>query len=158
MAISIQTTEFNLIYVFSRDAISGALKIGKATVKAQHMEDLPPDCDALREAALARIKQEAVTAGVSDIHLLYAEVACFKDKDENYLSFWDKDVHKVLDNSHFDKRTIDVLGSVADEWYEVNLDQAKEAIAAVYGMRRCVSEKHCVLLSSLEEPIRLNVR
>lgn len=131
MAISIQTTEFNVIYVFSREAISGALKIGKTTVKAQHMEDLPPDCSLLREASLSRIKQEAVTAGVSDINLLYAEVACFKDEEGNYMSFLDKDVHKVLENSHFDKRIINVLGSVADEWYEVNLDQAKEAIAAV---------------------------
>ncbi len=131
MAISLQTTEFNLIYVYGRESIPGALKIGKTTVKAIHMEDLTPDCEALNVAAIERIKQETVTAGVFDAKLLYTEVACFKDEEGNTKCFEDKDVHRVLDNSHFDKRIIEVMGSFPTEWYEVNLEQAKKAIAAI---------------------------
>ena len=87
MAISLQTTEFNLIYVYGRESIPGALKIGKTTVKAIHMEDLTPDCEALNVAAIERIKQETVTAGVFDAKLLYTEVACFKDEEGKTKTF-----------------------------------------------------------------------
>ncbi len=131
MAISIQTTEFNLIYVYSRESLPGALKIGKASVKAVHAEELTPDCEALRNAALERIKDESVTVGAFDTNLEYTEVACFKDEHGNYIRFDDKEVHRVLDNSHYDKLNIEVLGSSPLEWYKVTLEQAKKAIAAI---------------------------
>ncbi len=131
MAISIQTTEFNLIYVYSRESLPGALKIGKASVKAVHAEELTPNCDALRNAAIERLKDEGVTVGAFDIKLEYTEVACFKDEHGNYIRFDDKEVHRVLDNSHYDKLYIEVLGSSPVEWYKVTLEQAKKAITAI---------------------------
>ena len=64
MAISIQTTQYNLIYVYQidDDKHRGALKIGKASIDAYDVDELTPNCDALNKAAIERINDETLTA------------------------------------------------------------------------------------------------
>ena len=82
MAISIQTTQYTLIYVYKIDDDNhrGALKIGKASVNAYDVKELTPNCDPLNKAAIERIKDETVTAAI-DFELLYTEVAYFEDSN-----------------------------------------------------------------------------
>ena len=130
MAISLQTTEYNVIYVVSRDSIPEALKIGKTTVKAYDTEMLTPNCPELIEATKQRLAP-LFTYGVTDVHILHTEVAWFKDEEGKEYRFWDHDVHQVLENSHYEKQEFPSLDNEPDEWYKVDLETAKKAIAAV---------------------------
>ena len=81
MAISIQTTQYTLIYVYKIDDENhrDALKIGKASVNAYDVKELTPNCDALNKAAIERIKDETVTAAI-DFSLLYTEDAYLRQQ------------------------------------------------------------------------------
>jgi len=129
MSISLHTTEYNVIYVLSKADIDNALKIGKTTVRAYDVKNLTPNCEALIKATEERIKGLA-TYGVTDIKIEYTEVAWFEDS-EGKKSFWDTDVHSVLMNSHYKKKIIPSSIGSAEEWFEVDLETAKKAIAAV---------------------------
>ena len=132
MAISIQTTQYTLIYVYEIDDEKhrGALKIGKASVDAYDVAELTPNCDALNKAAIERIKAETVTAGI-DFKLLYTEVAYYEDSKGNRCRFDDYSVRDVLKHSGYQKREFKLEHGDPQEWYEVNLETAINAIVAV---------------------------
>lgn len=132
MAISIQTTQYTLIYVYKIDDEKhrGALKIGKASVNAYDVKELTPNCDALNRAAIERIKDETVTAAV-DFELLYTEVAYFEDSKGRRCSFDDYTVREVLKHSGYKKKDFNLSNGNPQEWYEVDLETVIKAIAAV---------------------------
>ena len=130
MAITLQTTEYNVIYVLSKGDINGALKIGKTSVQSYDVESLSPNCEELIQATEKRLK-DLGTYGVTDIKIEYTEVAWFKNSKGQEMSFWDHDVHDVLKNSQYKKRVISSGYGNADEWYEVDIETAKKAIKAI---------------------------
>lgn len=130
MPITLQTTNFNVIYVYSRDAHPGLLKIGKTSVDAYDVSELEPNCEKLNQAAYDRLK-EAVTLGVTDLKLLHTEVAHFIGSDGMAHRFDDHAVHTILINSGFEKADLSSDLGDASEWFKVTLPDAVKAIAAV---------------------------
>lgn len=132
MAISIQTTQYNLIYVYliDDDKHRGALKIGKASVDAYEVDELTPNCEALNKAAIARINDETLTAGV-EYTLLYTEVAFFVNHEGNRIRFDDHTVHEVLTHSGYEKKDFKLANGNPNEWFIVDIETAIKAIAAV---------------------------
>ncbi len=115
---------YKVIYIFSIEdaAHKGLLKIGDATIKTTKF--LQPNCAELNNAARARIKKYTNTAGIN-FNLLHTELAV----KNNSAAFRDYDVHKVLERSGYNKKKI--KGTTAQEWFKVNLETAKKAVAAV---------------------------
>lgn len=127
--------EYKLIYVFAinDEAHKGLLKIGDTTIQSDASIDaLFPNCKALNQAALSRIKTYTNTAGIS-IQLLYTELAVrmVKNKDGQQVlqAFRDYDVHRVLENSGIHKKKLKNFTS--REWFEVDLATVQKAIGAV---------------------------
>lgn len=127
--------EYKLIYVFAinDEAHNGLLKIGDTTIQSDDSIDaLFPNCKALNQAALSRIKQYTNTAGVST-QLLHTELAVrlVKGKDGQPVlkAFRDHDVHRVLENSGIPKKKL--KNSTSREWFEVDLATVQKAIEAV---------------------------
>ena len=125
--------EYKVIYVFTveDDAHRGLLKIGDATLHTEVVIDhLTPNCRELNQAALNRIKAYTNTVGLTP-KLLWAEVATRtvkqKDGSVKLQAFRDHQVHTVLKNSGIKPKK---LGK-SREWFEVDIDTAKTAIAAV---------------------------
>jgi superfamily II DNA or RNA helicase len=130
-----ESFEYKLIYIFEiqDDAHKGLLKIGDATIKTEDsIDSLSPSCKALNQAAKNRIKQYTNTAGIKPI-LLHTELAIRsvkgKDGKLELKAFRDYQVHRVLDNSHIQKKT--PHGTTGREWYKVDLETVKRAIEAV---------------------------
>lgn len=128
--------EHKVIYVFTIDdeAHRGLVKIGDATLHTDTPIDaLPPNCKELNQAALTRIRSYTNTAGLTP-KLLHTEVAIRTVPDKNsggllLKAFRDHDVHAVLRNSGIEKAQIG--DSTGQEWFEIDLETAKKAIAAV---------------------------
>lgn len=127
--------DYKVIYVFTvEDELHrGCVKIGDATVKTELTVDrLPANCRELNQAALERIKQYTNTLG-ANVKLLHTELAVKTVKDDDgkpqIKAFRDHDVHRVLKNSGIDNVT--VADSTGREWFEIELQTAKEAIDAV---------------------------
>ena len=127
--------EYKLIYVFAinDEAHKGLLKIGDTTIQSDTSIDaLFPNCKALNQAALSRIKQYTNTAGVST-QLLHTELAVRlvrgKDGQQVLKAFRDHDVHRVLENSGIPKKKL--KNSTSREWFEVDLATVQKAIEAV---------------------------
>ena len=127
--------EYKLIYVFAinDEAHKGLLKIGDTTIQSDaSIDTLFPNCKALNQAALSRIKQYTNTAGIS-VQLLHTELAVrlVKDKDGQQVlkAFRDHDVHRVLENSGIPKKKL--KNSTSREWFEVDLSTVLKAIEAV---------------------------
>ena len=128
--------EHKVIYVFTVDdeAHRGLVKIGDATLHTDTPIDaLPPNCKELNQAALTRIRSYTNTAGLTP-KLLHTEVAVrsVPDKDSGGLllkAFRDHDVHAVLRNSGIEK--VQIGESTGKEWFEIDVETAKKAIAAV---------------------------
>ena len=133
------TSSYKVVYIFSMpdEAHKGLLKIGDATIHTNKtLNELTPNCEALREAAdKGRIKDYTFTVGVK-VDLLWAELA-IKQKVEEFngskvtiiQSFRDYNVHNVLKNSG--KKTQYPNGIKNREWFECDLETAKNAIKAV---------------------------
>lgn len=130
MAITIQTTTYNVIYVISRDQQPGLLKIGKTSVATDDVEKLTPNCAEMIEATKLRYS-DAATMGVTDMHILYTEVAYFENEEGTGLAFDDHAVHDVLIKSGYKRSPIETEMGTGEEWFEVDLDHAVKAIAAV---------------------------
>ena len=130
MAITIQTTTYKVIYIYSRDAHPGLLKIGKTSVEAYDVTQLTDNCEALIDATKERLR-EAITLGVTDIHIQHVEVGYFEDANGVGKSFDDHTVHEVLLNSGFPKAVLSTIVGTPDEWFDVPLHKAIEAIKAV---------------------------
>lgn len=125
---------YKVIYAFSipDEPHRGLIKIGDASLKTETpIDQLPPNCKELNQAAIKRIKEYTNTAGVK-FDLLHTELAVRTVTNENgtqLLAFRDHQVHKVLENSRIEKVKID--DTTGNEWYRVDLETAKEAINAV---------------------------
>ncbi len=127
--------EYKLIYIFEiqDDAHKGLLKIGDATIKTEDsIDSLSPNCKTLNQAAKNRIKQYTNTAGIKPV-LLHTELAIRtvkgKDGKPELKAFRDHQVHRVLDNSHIQKKM--PQNTTGREWYKVDIETAKKAIEAV---------------------------
>ncbi len=123
--------KYKLIYIFEirDDAHKGLLKIGDTTIKTDYaVESLLPNCKALEAAAWARIHQYTNLVGGVDVNLLHTELA-IRNVNGNTQSFRDYAVHSVLLNSNVKKKN--PRGSTGKEWFRVDLNTARAAIAAV---------------------------
>jgi len=136
--------EFKLIYIFEiRDEThKGLLKIGDTTIQTdESIDNLPPNCKALNQAAKTRIKGYTNTAGIS-FELLHTELAVrtIKDKDgkPSLEAFRDHHVHKVLENSGIKKKKL--KNSTGREWFKLDLATALKAIEAVKKGRHNLSD------------------
>ena len=114
-------------------AFKGAQKIGEGTVASDDIEaDWTPNSDFLRSVAPKRIKQYMTTSGLP-FKLGWVELA-YKKSTKSW--FHDHDVHEVLRRSgighpeHLE----------GNEWFETDLETAKEAIKAVKDGRSFISE------------------
>ena len=131
--IKIATYEFPVIYFYRRDdeKHKGMLKVGQTSIEAESANMLAPDCDELRNKAIARINQQTGTASI-DYELLYAELAFFEEDGVKY-HFADFDVRQILYNSDYENANLtNNQGAVAHEWVKVDdIEIVKKAIAAV---------------------------
>lgn len=130
MAITLQTTKYNVIYVYSRTSLPNMVKIGKTSVDSYNVEELTPNSDKLIDAVKQRL-HDAITMGVNDIEILHAEVGYFVNTNGISCAFDDHAVHDVLIHSNYKKADIQSSLGVADEWFLVDLETAKKAITAV---------------------------
>ena len=89
----------------------------------------------MNAVARARIKQYTNTVGV-DVNLLHTELA-IRSVNGIIQAFRDYAVHAVLLNSKIKKKI--PRGSTGKEWFRVNLDTARAAIAAVKQGRKNLS-------------------
>ena len=125
-----KTFESKLIYVFTipDESHRGRLKIGDATFSGN-----PYDYVAIENAAKNRINQYTTTADIQ-YELLYVDLAI--NKKGEY--FRDYDVHNVLKRSGFD---ISSNGNEkrGREWFNIDLNTAKNAIDAVKEGRKALS-------------------
>ena len=124
-----QTAERKLIYIETGDntdgkwpAYNGLEKVGDATIDDYEMDNKPNSPD-LRKVANHRIKQYMGTAGVP-YKLGWAELA-YRKFDNSW--FRDYDVHEVLLRSGIKKKEM----GTGQEWFETDLETAKQAIKAV---------------------------
>lgn len=126
--------DYKVIYVFeiSDEKHKGKVKIGDATLHtSKSIEYLVPNSKELNQAALERIKAYTNTAGVTP-KLLHTELAVRTVKEDGELklkAFRDHDVHTVLKNSGIKNAKID--DTTGKEWFDIDLQTAEKAIAAV---------------------------
>ena len=120
-----------LIYVYriNDEAHRGILKIGEASCNSSdNYLALLPNCKELNAAARQRINEQTQTAGVK-YELLHTEVtAHFRDGGVCY--FNDKEVHDLLIRSGIRRKVFDIENN-ANEWFYVDLETVKAAIAAL---------------------------
>ncbi|MCK9331357.1 MAG: DEAD/DEAH box helicase, partial [Candidatus Cloacimonetes bacterium] len=162
----LDTTEYKLIYIYWIDdnVHKGLLKIGDASLRSPKTFDcFPNNCSELNKAARKRIGEQTGTAGIM-YHLCHTEIAV-KKKGQYIEAFRDKAVHKVLENSGIKKMIISVPGGRATEWFQVNLDTAKNAIAACKQGRQTLlsseivpeEEREIILREEQEDAIKKTI-
>lgn len=135
------TSKYKLIYIFEihDEQHKGLLKIGEATVSSTNPASLVPNCNALNVAAKNRIKGYTTTAGIS-FELKHTELALREVKFGEGIAltnFSDKDVHNVLFASG--KKRVQPNATSGNEWFEVDLETAKNAIKAVKEGRKSLT-------------------
>lgn len=140
------TSSYKLIYIFSipDEAHKGLLKIGDATIKTTKTLDELKPVELQQAADQGRIKDYTFTAGIK-VNLLWAQLAVRWRKDvyggkeiDIAESFRDHDVHNVLKNSGV---KISFPNGIKNrEWFECDLQTAKNAIQAVIDHREFLSE------------------
>lgn len=129
------TFDYKIIYIFKiyDEMHKGILKIGETTLKTHHsLESLADNSDELNETARNRIKQYTNTIGVQE-ELLYTTLAITNEGKV----FKDKDVHRVLKNSGIKKHDFKNKKN-PEEWFEINLETAVNAIKAVKQGRKAL--------------------
>ena len=133
---SYDVASYNVIYIYTieDEAHKGLLKIGRSSLSSPYsIAQLPPNSPQLNQSAHLRIQQQTKTALVN-YKLLYTELAVrpiyMKDGSKQIGSFVDDDVHNVLFNSRYQARKFFESGR-ASEWFEVDIETAISAIAAV---------------------------
>ena len=120
-----------LIYIYriNDEAHRGILKIGEASCNSSaNYLALQPNSKELNTAARERINHQTQTAGI-EYELLHTEVTAHF-RDGGVCSFNDKDVHDVLIRSGIKRKVFDKENN-ANEWFYVDLETAKAAIAAL---------------------------
>ncbi len=123
------------VYTITDENHQGCLKIGMTTIDLRQQQ-LAANAPALQTAARKRIKEQTQTVGVSNWVLLHVEVAQYADNDE---FFTDHEVHQVLLRSGIKKHIFSPQVK-AKEWFEVDLETAKQAIAAVKQHQQAISQ------------------
>lgn len=135
-----QSNERKVIYIQTADNSSGnwgvydgSEKIGETTADSStNPLDFQANSEYLRNQANSRIRSYMTTSGVP-YTIDWAELA-YRPQDKLNPWFGDKDVHEVLRRSNFKKNEY-VEGN---EWWQVTLDVAKQAIAAVKENREVI--------------------
>lgn len=135
-----QSNERKMIYIQTADNSSGnwdvyagSEKIGETTAdSSSNPLNFQANSEYLRNQANTRIRSYMTTSGVP-FTIDWAELA-YRPQDKLNPWFGDKDVHEVLRRSNF-KKNEDVEGN---EWWQVTLDVAKQAIAAVKENREVI--------------------
>ena len=136
-----ESCRFKVVYVYritGTKTHEGLLKIGDASLKnvpaSKTPQDFPPNCEALKNAARERIKGQTATAGIfHSVEILYAEIAVKDDGN----AFRDYDVHRVLNNSGIESEK---AMRPAHEWFRIDLETAKAAIAATKSGKSFIRE------------------
>ena len=135
-----KTAERKFIYVQTVDnksglfpAYEGAQKVGEGTVSSDDVEaDWTPNSEFLRSVAPKRIKQYMRTSGLP-FKLGWVELA-YKKSTKSW--FHDYEVHEVLKRSGIGHpKSLE-----GNEWFETDLETAKEAIKAVKNGRSFISD------------------
>ena len=126
--------EYKLIYILeiNDEMHKGLLKIGDTTLQTEKsIDNLPPNCKDLNQAAIKRIKQYTNTAGISP-KLLHTELAVKTEIDKEgktvLKAFRDHDIHRILENSNIRKEKL--KNSTSKEWFKLDLQTALKAIQA----------------------------
>lgn len=129
-----------VIYIFRINDIehAGMLKIGMTTLPDDAPLEAAPNSRVLNQAALARIKQYTKTAAIS-FDLLHTENAVTRLHNEVF-SITDKKVHDILLRSGI-KRGEFLDEDMGKEWFVVDLETAKNAIAAAKQKRSALTSK-----------------
>jgi superfamily II DNA or RNA helicase len=142
-----ETFSYGIIYVYSipDKKHNGRLKIGGTTLKSFN-----PRQEDINLAAHERIRQQTKTADINYI-LEHAELAV--TNNNNYFS--DYDVHEVLKRSGYKRKSESVKNS-RSEWFEVNLEIAKNAIKAVKEGRSALMTEEKVFQKNAQFPFRPN--
>lgn len=143
------TFSYGVIYVYSIPAKShkGRLKIGSATVQSAN-----PTQKEIDAAAHDRIQQQTLTADIP-YNLEHAELAV-----TNAGAFFrDYDVHNVLERSGYSRKA-ENFKNAHSEWFEINLDLAKNAVQAVKEGRQALSTKERTTAKSVRFAFRPNQR
>ena len=130
MGLSIQTTTYNVIYVYSRKEITDALKIGKASIVASSPEGLDPNCKELNEAAIDCIKKQTQRTA-ADFELLHTELGWYQNSKGAGQCFDDNFVHEILRNNGYQQKVFDYEIINPQDWYKVDLDTVKKALDAI---------------------------
>lgn len=117
-----ETFSYGVIYVYSipDERHKGRLKIGSTTLSTSELTK-----EKIEAAAKERIEQQTKTADVP-YSLKHAELAV--TNDNKYFS--DADVHQVLKRSGIFRRAENIQ-NLHSEWFEIDLETAKNAIIAV---------------------------
>lgn len=130
------TFSYKLIYIFTIPDVSheDCVKVGDTTLDTDLTPDrLFPNCRELNQAAMERIRQYTRTAGVT-VMLKHTELAIrtIQNKDGSWKteSFRDHDVHRVLSNSGYKKKSFGTE-KLGIEWFVCDDVTAIKAITAV---------------------------
>ena len=130
------TVSYKIIYIcsVSDDEHRGFLRIGETTLNSSlSPEQLRPRPDLMEDAARRRIDQQNRTAmhAYQLHHVALADrIVQLSDGSIRAVTFRDKDVQEVLDNSGYLCRRFTDTGRKS-EWYQVDLQTAIHAIEAV---------------------------
>ena len=132
------TLKAKLIYIFTigDEAHKGLVKIGEATLDEATNLTLAPNSKELNAAARKRIDQYTKTAGI-DYTLRYTELTV-SIKGGQIQTFNDKEVHEVLLRSGIKRHDFSSKHQ-GREWFECNVEVAKEAIQAVKEGRHSIN-------------------
>lgn len=141
------TFSHGIIYIYSIPLQSHKkrLKIGSATINS-----INPTQEEVNLAAEDRIKQQTKTADIP-FKLEYAELAITNKKEY----FSDHDVHDVLKRSGY-KRKSENISNAHSEWFEINLEIAKNAIKAVQEGRKSLTTQERIIPKISEFSFRPN--
>lgn len=142
-----ETFSYGVIYVYSipDENHKGRLKIGSATIFLSN-----PTQEDINLAAAQRIQQQTKTADIP-YKLEHAELSVTSDNKH----FSDFDVHNVLKRSGYERKS-ESNKNTRSEWFEVNLEIAKNAIQAVKEGRKALSTQERAALKIAEFPFRPN--
>ncbi len=144
-----ETFSYGVIYVYSipDDRHRGRLKIGSATLNSSR-----PTQEEILSAAHARINQQTKTADVQYV-LEHAELAV--TNKNQYFS--DTNVHDVLIRSGFSRKSENTK-NYRSEWFEIDLETAKNAISATKEDREALKTVEKTGNKNVVFPFRPNQR
>lgn len=144
-----ETFSYGVVYVYSipDGRHNGRLKIGGATLVSQS-----PTQVEIETAAHERIKQQTKTADIP-YKLEHAELTL--TKNGGYFS--DYDVHEILKRSGYRRRS-ENTNNAHSEWFEVDLQTAKNAIQAAKEERKSLSTVERTSVETTDFPFRPNQR